>query len=655
VKQAACSMSEYDLDLIDDAEERPFNMEYFKRILGYTRRYQNPAIAASLLTLAGIAIGVLEPLLFKKAIDEGVMSKDSRTLIAVLATLVVLRLIQWGTSRVQIKTVNFLGQQVLYDLRQGLFAHIETLPFSFFDHSPVGKVVSRITNDVNHIGNLAASGMVNLISQLLSLIGIVGIMLYLDWKMALLSFVTVPLLALVLTKVRWALEDAWGDTRKAIASINAHLNETIQGLSVIQAYGYEESNSNKFRGFNRKYFEAYMRAIHLDQGFWPLADVVGAAGTSIVIWYGAKGVLAGTMTIGMVWAFVSYLGKFWAPISTFSRFWSQILSAMASAERVFAILDLKPEAGAEVLHDSLLPAGFVAAGSLASDSVAAGPVAAGSVPANPVAESTAADSDTDNGIAKTSSTGFVGLPRLHGEVVFDNVSFAYKAGEPVLKNVSFNVNPGETIALVGPTGAGKTTVINLLARFYEPLSGQVMVDGYDLARVSLPSYRSQLGIVLQDALIFSGTIRNNLLFGKPDASVDEIERAAEAACIKYFVESMPKGYNSEVTERGTNLSAGQRQLLAFARAILADPRLLILDEATSSIDPETEQFIQQALKTLLKGRTSFIIAHRLSTVRSADRIMVIEDGQITESGTHEELVALGGQYANLYQAQFRRS
>ncbi|HHT85421.1 MAG: ABC transporter ATP-binding protein [Bacillota bacterium] len=595
-------MSEYDLDeLIEEAEERPFNMEYFLRILGYTRPYRKTAVKASILTLAGIIIGLLEPLLFKRAIDEGVMPGNTTALIVTLAVLLALRLVQWAASRVQIRTINVLGQQVLYDLRQGLFTHIESLPFAFFDHRPVGKIVSRITNDVNHIGNLAASGIVNLISQLLSLIGIVEIMLYLNWKMALLSFVTIPLLGFVLTKVRWALEDAWGDTRKAVASINAHLNETIQGLSVIQAYGYEKHNSVKFSGFNKKYFDAYMRAIRLDQAFWPLTDIVGAIGTAIVIWYGTSSVVRGTMTIGLVVAFVNYLGKFWAPISTFSRVWSQILSAMASAERVFTILDLRPETGS------------------------------------------------------VAQEGLIEVPRLEGEVVFEDVCFAYKPGEPVLTDVCFRVSAGETIALVGPTGAGKTTIINLLARFYQPSSGKVTVDGYDLAQVSLPSYRSQLGIVLQDTLIFSGTIKDNLLFGKPDATMEEVVRAAKAACIHDFIESMPKGYDSEVTERGTNLSAGQRQLLAFARAILADPRILILDEATSSVDPETEQLIQQALKTLLRGRTSFIIAHRLSTVRSADRIMVIEGGQITESGTHDELVALGGRYANLYQAQFRRA
>jgi len=601
-------MSEYDLDLEEDVEERPFNKEHFARILSYARPYPKTVALATALTLTGIIIGLVEPLMFRAALDQGIHTGDWRVLGAILSGILGLRVLSLLVSRAQIKTTNYLGQKVLFDLRQGLFEHVEHLPFSFFDRRPAGKIISRITNDVNHIGNLAASGVINVVSQMVSLVGIIVIMMSLHWRMAALSFTTIPFLALVLTKLRWALQSAWGDTRKAVADINAHLNETIQGLQVIQAFGREDTNSAKFDRSNRKFFGAYMRAIRLDQAFWPLADLVGAAGTCIVIWYGAKEYLAGRVTLGLMLAFTNYLGKFWAPISTFSRVWSQILSAMASAERVFGILDLKTEMAEskEIVERGVL---------------------------EPVEAET--------------------MPPIEGKVEFDHVTFGYRAKEPVLHDVSFTVEPGETIALVGPTGAGKTTIINLLARFYLPPEGKILVDGRDLMTVDLESYRKQIGMVLQDTFIFSGTIMDNLRFGKLDATQEEIDRAVEAACAKEFIENMPGGFEAEVKERGTNLSSGQRQLLAFARAILANPRILILDEATSSVDPETERLIQQAMKVLLKGRTSFIIAHRLSTVRAADRIMVIEDGKIAEEGTHDELVQTKGKYTSLYEAQFK--
>jgi ATP-binding cassette subfamily B multidrug efflux pump len=591
-------VSEYDLDLAEEAREAPFNKDRFARILGYARPYMKTVILSASLTLCGIAVNLAEPLLLKTAIDDGIAARNTTVLVRIIGVLLALRIARLLTQRTQIRTSSFLGQRILYDLRQELFNHVCNLPFSFFDHRPVGKVTSRVTNDVNHVGNLAASGVVNLLSQLISLVGIVAIMLLMHWKMALVSFTCLPFLFLVLTKVRWALESAWGDTRKAVGEINAHLNETVQGLQVIQAFGMEQANSDEFSMSNRKYFDSYMKAIKIDQTFWPLADLVGAIGTCIVVSYGAKLVISGEITIGFVMAFQSYLGKFWGPFNTFSRVWSQILSAMASAERVFGILDLDTES-----EEKSLPK----------------------------------------------------LPRIAGGVTFDHVTFGYRPDDPVLHDVSFTVKPGETVALVGPTGAGKTTIINLLAKFYLPTGGRVLIDGHDIQEVDLASFRSQLGMVLQDTFIFSGTVLDNLKFGRLDATMDEVENAAEAANAKGFIEETPDKYLSPVKERGTNLSTGQRQLLAFARALLADPRILILDEATSSIDPETERLIQKAIKVLLEGRTAFIIAHRLSTVRAADQIMVIEDGKIAEQGTHDELVRAQGTYAKLYEAQFKKA
>ncbi|MGE5559548.1 MAG: ABC transporter ATP-binding protein [Chloroflexota bacterium] len=580
----------------EEARKKPFNYGYFKRMLAYLKPYRRSVVAAGLLTLFVSAVGMAEPLLLKYAIDNGVGKANVRALNLALGILLGLRVLGWAAGRNQIRVMSRTGQNVLYDLRKNLFDHIQSLSFAFYDGRPAGKIMSRITNDVNSIGDVINAGLINAVSQAITLIGITVLMLSLHWRLALMALVVVPLLTTLFTQIRPRMEAAWMQTRKTMASINAHLNETILGLQVIQAFSRERLNSKKFDRVNGRQLKAYMRAINIELFFWPVIDVIAAIGTFLVIWYGAREVIAMRVSVGTVVAFLTYVNRFWAPLSAMSRQYSQLLSAMASAERVFEFLDTKP-----LVVD-------------AEDAIE--------------------------------------LPTIAGRVEFDDVHFAYKAGEEVLHGVSFTAEPGQTIAIVGPTGAGKSTIINLVARFYDPSAGAVRIDGHDLRDVKIQSVRSQLGIVLQDTFIFSGTIRENIQYGRLEAALEEIQEAAKAANAHEFIER-GGGYDTDTKERGSALSTGQRQLLAFARAILADPRILVLDEATSSIDTETEKLIQEALKRLLRGRTSFVIAHRLSTIRNADKIIVIDDGRIVEEGTHEQLLKLHGVYWRLHDTQVK--
>ncbi|MHB8945208.1 MAG: ABC transporter ATP-binding protein [Bacillota bacterium] len=594
-------MAEESFELEDEEEgeqKKPFNRRHFQRMLGYLRPYRSQVIVAGVMMFVATVVNLAEPLFIREAIDRGIVPGNLRFLGYVLAALMVLRVIAWIASRAQIRVMNHTGQKILYDLRQALFDHIQGLSFGFYDGRPAGKIMSRITNDVNAMGELINAGMINLVSQGLSLIGVVILMLVLDPVMALITFATVPFLFVALTTMRGRLEGAWLRNRKAVANINAHLNEMMQGIQVIQAYSRQATNTARFDRINDQQRKSYMTAVRIEIFFWPLTDLVAAIGMCAVVWYGALEVLRGQLTIGLLMAFLSYLGKFWGPVSTFSRVYSQLLSAMASAERVFEILDTRPQV--------------------------------------------------------VDAPGATDLPTIAGEVTFNGVSFEYVAGEPVLRGVDFRVAPGQTVAIVGPTGAGKTTIINLLARFYDPSAGRVLIDGHDLRRVTLKSLRSQLGLVLQDTFIFSGTIAENIRYGRLAAVQAELEAAARSARADGFIAKTTKGYETETQERGSALSTGQRQLLAFARAILADPRILILDEATSSIDSETERLIQEALRVLLAGRTAFVIAHRLSTIQNADQILVINGGRIIEKGTHDQLLEQRGLYWRLYQKQFRR-
>lgn len=587
-------MSIYDLEELEQNYER-FDRMKLRRMLSYLKPHRAKLTLDLGLMLVVTAINLFEPVLTMFIIDNAIKGGNLKLLYQLVALFLGLRVIMWQTNRWHTRLLNKTGQQVLYEMRKELFDHIQLLSFDFYDGRPVGKIMARVTNDVSAIGEFVNGSVIQLFTQALSLIGIVVIMLSMHWRLSLLCFSMLPLLFLFFMVIEQKMEKGWLQVRKQDSAINAHLNETITGMQVIQLFSRQGLNANKFLALINKRIAEYLSVCRIEFFFWPVLELLGAVGTALVLWYGTKEFMAGALTVGAIWAFLQYLDKFWQPLSAFSNIYSQMLSAMASSHRVFEFLDTEPKVV-----------------------------------------------DVPDAIP---------MPEIMGQVEFENVSFGYQDGQTVLDDVSFTVEPGQTVALVGPTGAGKSTFINLLTRFYDPTAGSVRVDGYDLREVKLQSFRSQLGIVLQDTFIFSGTIKDNIEYGRLGAEMAEIVAAAQAVNAHGFITNNSDGYETATEERGGTLSTGQRQLLAFARALLADPRILILDEATSSIDTETEQLIQMAMQRLLQGRTSFVIAHRLSTIRNADVICVIDAGRISEYGSHAELMLRGGKYYELYTKQ----
>lgn len=586
----------------DEIIEKPFNWREFGRLFAYMKPYARQLLPLIILMMIlGTITKLSVPFLISLAIDKAIAPATglpSLTMLYIIAgSVLVLYLIQWAANTYRIKLTNIIGQRVIYDLRSDLFKHIQKLSFNFFDKRPAGSVLVRVTNDINSLQDLFTNGAVNVMIDCVQLLGIIVILLLINWKLGLAVIITVPLMFIISTKLRVLIRRAWQDVRMKNSRINSHLNESIQGIRVTQAYTQEKENMKYFDNMNMSSKKSWDRASAMNQGFGPLIEITGGFGTLILFWFGAYLIQEGQLTIGLLVAFANYVGNFWDPINRLGQMYNQLLVAMASSERIFEFMDEEPSI---------------------ADKPGAKPLAS-----------------------------------IKGDIVFDNVVFEYEKGRQALKGISFAADAGQSIALVGHTGSGKSTIINLISRFYDISGGRLTIDGQDVRDVTVESLRSQISIVLQDTFIFSGTIRDNIRFGRLDATDEEVEEAAKAVNAHEFIMKLPGGYDTEVEERGNVLSMGQRQLLSFARALLADPRILILDEATASIDTETELKIQEALKVLLKGRTSFMVAHRLSTIRNADNIIVLDHGEIKEEGNHEQLIQKQGVYNGLIEAQYR--
>jgi ATP-binding cassette subfamily B protein len=582
----------------DEEMEKAFDWGQLRRLAAYMKPYSRQLLPIVIvMMILGALTKLAIPFLISLAIDRALLGNNGNLLAIYVTTMLVLYTIQLAANRFRTRYTNIIGQKVIHDLRFDLFKHIQQLSFRFFDKRPAGSVLVRVTNDIHALQDLFTNGVVNLMIDCVQLVGIIVILLLLNFKLAIAIILTVPLMFFVSHTLRSRIRRAWQEVRSRQSRINSHLNESIQGIRVTQAFAQENNNIDYFGDMNEVNRKSWDKAMTLNVSFGPLIEMTAAVGTFILFWYGSRLVETEAITIGLLVAFANYIGNFWEPINRLGAMYSQVLVAMASSERIFEFMDEQP-------------------------------------------------------IVQEKRNAHA-LPPVKGHIQLDQIVFEYEAGRPALKGISLDVDEGQSIALVGHTGSGKSTIVNLLCRFYDPIQGRVLIDGHDLRDVKLDSLRSQIGIVMQDTFIFSGTIMDNIRFGRLEATDEEVMAAAKAVYAHDFISKLPNGYRTEVEERGSMLSMGQRQLLSFARALLANPRILILDEATASIDTETEVKIQEALKTLLAGRNSFIIAHRLSTIRSADQIVVLDHGQIKEQGTHEELLENRGIYHGLIEAQYR--
>ncbi|MBR4513364.1 MAG: ABC transporter ATP-binding protein [Lachnospiraceae bacterium] len=579
----------------DEELIEPFNIKHLLRASGYIKKYIKLMILALTLSGLGGAFGLIAPVIVRRALDVAVPADDKGMLLSLTALLAGVYALSIVFTTVRSYIMANVSQDIIYDIRKDLFAHLQELPFTYYDNRPHGKILIRVVNYVNSVSDMLSNGLVTIVLEGFNLLFIIGFMYAVDVQLASVVMFGVPILAFFMLWIKNKQRKAWQAVSNKNSNLNAYLQENITGAAVTQMFAREDENKKTFEKLSEDCRKTWKTAVRYSNLVWPGIDTISVFIRACIFIFGLILFGHGSKSLGTIVAISSYAAYFWQPIMNLGNTFNNFINNIAYLERIFETID------------------------------------------EPV---TIKDKD-----------GAEALPPVKGRVCFENVSFSYEDDKEVLHSVSFTAEPGESIALVGPTGAGKSTIVNLISRFYDAGSGRITIDGHDIKEVTLSSLRTQMGIMMQDSFIFSGTINDNIRYGRLDATDEDIKKAAALACADSFISSMPNGYDTEVNERGSSLSEGEKQLVSFARTILSDPAILILDEATSSIDVATEKSLQEGLNTMLKGRTSFIIAHRLSTIRNCDRILYIDDGGIMESGTHDELMAKKGFYYRLYTAQ----
>lgn len=579
----------------DETLEKGFSMYHVKRLADYAKPYKKTIFLSIMLMVVASCCTLLAPYFIKVALDDLIPTKDIEGLIWLSVWFTLSIVVTSVIMKHRFKHMGLVGQNMLIDMRHDLFVNLQKLPFSYYDNRPHGKILVRVVNYINSLSDLLSNGFINLVADIVTVLLTIVFMLFLDVRLTLISLLGIPLLMCIMYPLKAIQRKAFQKLSTKQSNMNAYVHESISGMRVTQAFAHEQESMQVNKEVCEQYSSAWMKAVRVNFLIWPVMDMVSTLTVS-TIYLSAVYLFKLDISIGVLIAFVGYVWRFWGPITNIGNFYNNIINAMAYLERIFELMDEKPNV-------------------------------------KDVEEATE-------------------LPKIEGKVEFEEVCFAYDDDNRILKGVSFEAKQGERVAIVGPTGSGKTTIINLISRFYNISEGRILIDGHDISKVTLKSLREQMGVMMQDSFIFSGTIMDNIRYGKLDATDEEVIAASKVVRAHEFIMELEEGYYTTVNERGDRLSVGQRQLISFARALLANPKILILDEATSSIDSQTEILLQEGLDELLKGRTSFVIAHRLSTIKNSDKIMYIADGKIIEEGTHDELITLGGNYCHLYTTQY---